>query len=110
MPPLRKCLKHPGTYLALFGLLVSMAGADSFRAPDHQLSARAYVALVHGYQHVGRPVAAEFVQCRFRPTCSHYSIEAVQKYGLRKGFALTAARLWRCRRTVPRGTNDPLPE
>jgi putative membrane protein insertion efficiency factor len=109
MPPLRKGLKHPGPYLALFGLLLSIAGADSFRPPDRQLSAQAYIALVYGYQHV-RPVAAEFVQCRFRPTCSRYSIEAVQKYGLRKGFALTAARLWRCRRTVPLGTNDPLAE
>jgi hypothetical protein len=39
MSPLRKCLKHPGTYLALFGALVALAGADSFRPPEHQLSA-----------------------------------------------------------------------
>ena len=108
MPPLRKRLKHPGTYLALLGLLVAVTCADSFRSPDHQLSARAYIALVRGYQHVGRPVVAGFEQCRYRPTCSRYSIEAVQKYGLRKGFALTAARLWRCRGAVPRETSDPL--
>jgi putative membrane protein insertion efficiency factor len=108
MPPLRKWLKHPGTYLALFGLLTAVAFADSFRLPDRQLSARAYVALVHGYQSLGRPLVADFVQCRFRPTCSRYSIDAVQKYGLRKGLGLTAARLWRCRGTVPLGTSDPL--
>jgi len=34
----------------------------------------------------------------------------VQTYGLRKGFALTVARLWRCRSAVPLGTDDPLPE
>jgi putative membrane protein insertion efficiency factor len=109
MSPLRKCLKHPGTYLVLFGLLMAAAGVDSLRPPDQQLSAQAYVALVHGYQRVGRPVVAGFVECRYRPTCSRYSIEAVQKYGLRKGFALTAARLWRCRGAVREGTSDPLP-
>ena len=109
MPPLRKRLKHPGTYLALLGFLVAGACADSFRLPDRQLSARAYIALVHGYQSLGRPVVAGYVQCRFRPTCSRYSIEAVQKYGLRKGLALTSARLLRCRGAVPLGTSDPLP-
>lgn len=108
MPPLRKYLKHPGTYLALFGVLMAIAGADSFRPPDQQLCARAYVAVVRGYQTVGRPVTAGFVQCRYRPTCSRYSVDAVHKYGLRKGLALTAARLWRCRRAVPMGTSDPL--
>jgi len=110
MPPLRKCLKHPGTYLALFGALVALAGADSFRPPERQLSARTYIVLVRGYQHVGQPVLRGFVQCRFRPTCSRYSIEAVQTYGLRQGFALTVARLWRCRSAVPLGTDDPLPK
>ncbi len=109
MPTLRKCLSHPGTYLALLGLLAGLVCADSFRPPDRQFSARVYIALVHGYQHLGHPVLAGFVQCRYRPTCSRYSIEAVQKYGLRKGFALTAARLWRCRSAVPLGSSDPLP-
>jgi hypothetical protein len=53
MSPLRKCLKHPGTYLALFGALVALAGADSFRPPEHQLSARAYIVLVRGYTACG---------------------------------------------------------
>jgi putative membrane protein insertion efficiency factor len=109
MSTLRKCVKHPGTYLALLGLILSAAWADSFRSPDRQLSARAYVVLVRGYQSVGSPVAADFVQCRYRPTCSRYSIEAVQKYGLRRGLVLTSARLWRCRSSVPLGSNDPIP-
>jgi putative membrane protein insertion efficiency factor len=109
MPTLRKFLKHPGTYLALLGLIVASAYADSFRPPSHQLSASAYIALVHGYQGVGRPLIANLVPCRYRPTCSRYSIEAVEKYGLRKGLALTSARLWRCRRSVPLGSPDPVP-
>jgi hypothetical protein len=109
MPTLRKCLRHPGTYLALLGLILAAACADSFRLPDRQLSAHVYVAVVRAYQTAGRPVVASFVQCRFRPSCSRYSIEAVEKYGLRKGLALTSARLWRCRSSVPLGSNDPLP-
>jgi putative membrane protein insertion efficiency factor len=109
MPTLRKSLSHPGTYLALLGLLLAVGVADSFRPPDRQLSARAYIAVVRGYQSWGRPVVANFVACRFRPTCSRYSIEAVQKYGLRRGLALTCLRLWRCRSSVPQGSSDPLP-
>jgi hypothetical protein len=55
MSPLRKLLKHPATYLAILVLLAAAACADSFRAPDRQLTSRAYIALVRGYQSVGSP-------------------------------------------------------
>jgi len=109
MSPLRKLLKHPATYLVILAVLAAAAYGDSFQPPDRQLTSRAYIALVRGYQSVGSPVLAPFVQCRYHPTCSRYSIETVQRYGLRKGLALTAARLWRCRRSVPLGTADPAP-
>jgi putative membrane protein insertion efficiency factor len=109
MSTLRKSLKHPGTYLALLTLTAAVLYADSFRLPDHQVSARAYIALVRGYQRIIRPELAGVLQCRFSPTCSRYSTEAVQRYGLRRGLALTAARLWRCRSNVPVGSRDPVP-
>jgi putative membrane protein insertion efficiency factor len=109
MSPLRKLLKHPATYLALLGLVAGSVCADSFRPPERQLSARVYIVLVSGYQRLGSPLLSEYVQCRYRPTCSRYSIETVQRYGLRQGLALTAARLWRCRASVPSGTSDPVP-
>ena len=109
MSPLRKCLKEPATYLALLGVVAVGACADSFRNPDRQLTARAWVALVRGYQSVGSPLLAGYVQCRYQPTCSRYSIETVQRYGVRRGLALTASRLWRCRAGVPLGTRDPVP-
>src|ERR1700693_4645187 len=62
MSTLRKSLKHPGTYLALLTLTVAAVYADSFRPPDHQVSARAYIALVHSYQRTIRPELAGFVQ------------------------------------------------
>ncbi len=109
MSPLRKLLKHPATYLAILGLLAGSALADSFRPPEQQLAARVYIVMVRGYQRVGNPLLAGYVQCRYRPTCSRYSIETVQRYGLQKGLVLTAARLWRCRGRVPPGTCDPVP-
>lgn len=34
--------------------------------------------------------------CRYRPTCSEYMIEAVDKYGVRRGLWMGTLRLLRC--------------
>lgn len=34
--------------------------------------------------------------CRFRPTCSQYALEAIEKYGALKGGWLAVKRLSRC--------------
>jgi hypothetical protein len=34
--------------------------------------------------------------CRFTPTCSEYTIEALRKYGLTKGLVLGLKRVGRC--------------
>ena len=34
--------------------------------------------------------------CAFQPSCSHYSLAAVQRYGLIRGLVLSADRLLRC--------------
>ncbi len=31
--------------------------------------------------------------CRFHPSCSHYSVESLKKYGLVKGLRLAAVRI-----------------
>ena len=36
------------------------------------------------------------VNCRFYPTCSVYSIEALKKYGFLKGIILSSKRLLSC--------------
>jgi len=46
--------------------------------------------------------------CRFYPSCSHYSQEAVQKYGFVKGVWLGVKRLGRCRPLGGQGY-DPVP-
>ena len=47
--------------------------------------------------------------CRFTPTCSQYSIEAIQKHGFIKGVILTLYRLARCQ-PLCKGGHDPVPE
>ena len=42
-------------------------------------------------------------QCRFYPTCSHYTQEAIQKHGLAKGVRLGAGRILRCHPWHPGG-------
>ena len=34
--------------------------------------------------------------CRYRPTCSEYMLEAVDKYGVRRGVWMGTLRLLRC--------------
>ena len=108
MSTLRKRLKHPGTYLALLVLAAGLIVLDGLRLPDQQLTGPVYVALVHMYQKGGRPLLEGRVRCRFQPTCSEYSIEAVRRHGFTRGIGLTIERLWRCRNAVRLGTLDPV--
>ena len=46
--------------------------------------------------------------CKFIPTCSEYSIEAIEKYGALKGGLLTVWRILRCN-PFSKGGYDPVP-
>ena len=47
-------------------------------------------------------------QCKFTPTCSHYGLEAVRRYGTLRGGLLTSWRLIRCS-PLTHGGVDPVP-
>ncbi len=108
MPSLSR-LRDPRTWLVLFAGLALLAVLDSFRAPEQQRTARAYVGAVHLYQRAGRPVLRGRVVCRFTPSCSDYSIEAVERHGIRRGLVLTVKRLAACNHGTAPGTYDPVP-
>ena len=84
--------------------------ADWTQPPQKQVSVYLYErAVIAPYRGVVRPFLTAFVRCRYRPTCSQYSLDAVRAHGFPRGFWLTTTRLFRCMPWVPLGTHDPVP-
>lgn len=57
------------------------------------------------YQWVLSPLLGQ--TCRFYPSCSSYTLAAVEKYGARRGVGLALLRLAKCHPWHPGGF-DPL--
>ena len=55
---------------------------------------RCLIALVKGYRLLLSPWLGS--ACRFEPTCSAYSLEALERHGAARGSYLTLHRLARC--------------
>lgn len=64
------------------------------------------ITLIRGYQYFISPLLGP--HCRFQPTCSHYGIEALHRFGMVKGSWLTLKRLLKCHPLNPGGA-DPVP-
>lgn len=48
-------------------------------------------------------------KCRYQPTCSHYMIQAIEEWGIGKGFWLGLKRIGRCHPWGGHGF-DPVPK
>ena len=67
---------------------------------------RVLIGLVKGYRLLLSPWLG--ASCRFEPTCSVYSIQALEQHGAGAGSWLTVARLARCQPWC-KGGHDPVP-
>ena len=76
--------------------------AALFRLPQATL-----IVLVKGYRLLLSPSLGS--ACRFEPTCSAYSLQALQQYGAAAGSYLTLRRLARCHPWCDGGL-DPVPD
>lgn len=65
-----------------------------------------FLILIRIYQIIISPLLP--AACRFEPTCSHYTFEAIKKYGITKGGLLGIKRIAKCH---PWGNSgyDPVP-
>ena len=64
------------------------------------------IGLVRAYRLLLSPWLGS--SCRFEPTCSIYSLQALQQHGAATGSYLTLARLARCHPWCA-GGSDPVP-
>lgn len=62
--------------------------------------------LIRGYQVLVSPLFPS--RCRFHPSCSHYALEAVDRFGPFPGSWLAVKRILRCHPFNP-GGYDPVP-
>lgn len=67
---------------------------------------RLLIALIRGYQVAISPWLGR--NCRFYPSCSQYTLEAIERHGAVKGLWLGVRRVLRCHPFHP-GGHDPVP-
>lgn len=67
---------------------------------------RILIILIRAYQLGISPLLGP--HCRFHPSCSHYTVEAIERHGLAHGGLLAFRRICRCHPWHPGGL-DPVP-
>lgn len=72
----------------------------------NQMLVTVAVGVIRVYQAALSPLLPP--SCRFYPSCSQYSVDALKKYGILKGSVLSLWRVLRCNPFNP-GGYDPVP-
>jgi putative membrane protein insertion efficiency factor len=65
------------------------------------------ILLLRGYKLLISPMLGQ--RCRFHPSCSVYTMEAIERFGVVRGSWLGAKRVGRCHPFHPGGL-DPVPD
>lgn len=65
------------------------------------------VKLIRGYQYFLSPWVGQ--SCRFTPSCSNYTMQAIEQWGFLRGFFLGIKRIGRCHPWCE-GGHDPVPD
>src|SRR5579864_5463934 len=100
------------------GILEARSGVAGFAAAEEadgkieggtarRFLTRLALASVRGYQIFLGPFFGG--SCKFHPSCSRYTYEAIQRFGARRGVWLGLKRFLRCR-PFSAGGHDPVPE
>ena len=67
-----------------------------------------FVKLILFYKKKVSPIFSSFgINCKYYPTCSEYTKQAIQKYGATKGIIIGICRIIRCN-PFSKGGYDPL--
>ncbi|NLO81989.1 MAG: membrane protein insertion efficiency factor YidD [Clostridiales bacterium] len=77
-----------------------MSGND-----EKRLLTRIIIGIIKLYQRFISPALPG--SCRFYPTCSQYTIQALERYGVLKGLSMGIKRILKCHPFHP-GGYDPL--
>lgn len=83
-----------------------MARLTGLGRPLRYLSSLVLIGLVKLYQVLVSPLLGP--RCRYWPSCSHYTIEAIQVHGPLRGGGFAARRIVRCHPGSDGGI-DPVP-
>ena len=67
-----------------------------------------FIGLIRFYQRSVSPGLPP--RCRFRPTCSQYAVEAIERFGLWRGGFMAFRRFLRCHPFYRGPIYDPVPE
>jgi hypothetical protein len=68
---------------------------------------RLLIMFLKAYRYLISPLFPQ--SCRFTPSCSEYSMEAVERFGAIRGAALAAGRVLKCHPFCD-GGYDPVPD
>ena len=76
-------------------------------SPNRAFGRRLFTGLIRIYQRLVSPHLGR--NCRFSPTCSQYSLEAIERFGVIRGTVMGIRRLSKCH-PFHQGGFDPVPE